>query len=106
MSPPRQWRYRLCEALLKHLDATYEDPDRKGTAKRELRALRQGNSDFTSHYAKLQSILAVLGWEGDAKRSALTQSLSQEIKQVLSTTLPSPDETFDQFVAKVKLLGD
>ena len=37
------------EALLKHLDATYEDPDRKGTAERELRALRQGNSDFTSH---------------------------------------------------------
>ena len=94
------------EALLKHLDATYEDPDRKGTAERELRALRQGNSDFTSNYAKFQSILAVLGWEGEAKRSTLTQSLSQEIKQVLSTTLPSPDETFDQFVAKVKRLDD
>ena len=49
------------EALLKHLDATYEDPDRKGTAERELRVLRQGNSDFTSHYAKFQAILAVLG---------------------------------------------
>ena len=94
------------EALLKHLDATYEDPDRKGTAERELRALRQGNSNFTSYYAKFQSILAVLAWEGDAKCSSLTQSLSQEIKQVLSTTLPSPDETFDQFVAKVKLLDD
>ena len=94
------------EALLKHLDATYEDPDRKGTTERELCALHQGNSDFTSYYAKFQSILAVLGWVGDAKRSVLTQSLSQEIKQVLSTTLPSPDETFDKFFAKVKPLDD
>ena len=94
------------KALLKHLDATYEDPDRKATAVRELRILRRGNSDFTSYYAKFQSILAVLGWEGDTKRSALTQSLSQEIKQVLSKTLPSPGETFDQFFAKVKLQDD
>ena len=64
------------EALLKHLDATYKDPNRKGTAERELHALRQGNSDFTLHYTKFQSILAVMGWEGDAKRLALTQSLS------------------------------
>ena len=60
------------EALLKHLDAKYEDPDRKGTAERELRTLRQGNSDFTSHYTKFQSILAVPGWEGDTKPLALT----------------------------------
>ena len=64
------------EALLKHLDTTHEDPDRKSTAERELRALRQGNSDFTSHYAKFQSILAILRWEDDTKRLALTQSLS------------------------------
>ena len=94
------------EALLKQLDATYEDPHRKGTAERELCALRQGNSSFTLHYVKFLSILAILGWEGNAKCWALTQSLSQEIKQVLSTTLPPPRETVDQFVAKVKLLDD
>jgi hypothetical protein len=42
--------------LFSYLDATFEDPDRRGTAERELRALKQANSDFTSHYAKFQSI--------------------------------------------------
>ena len=45
--------------LLKYLDATYEDPDRKGTAERELRALKQGNTDFTSHNATFRSLVAV-----------------------------------------------
>lgn len=52
------------EALPQHLGATYEGPDEKGTAKRELCILRQGSSDFTSHYARFQSTLAVLGWDG------------------------------------------
>ena len=97
---------RTVDELLAFLDATYEDPDRKGTAERELRSLKQANSDFTSHYAKFQSIMAVLGWEGDAKRSSLYQSLSYELKEALARTLPPPNETFDQYVSKIKLLDD
>ena len=45
--------------LLECPNAACEDPDWKGTAERELCSLRQGNPDFASHDAKLQSILAV-----------------------------------------------
>jgi hypothetical protein len=94
------------EQLLAHLDSTYEDPDQHGTAERELRALRQGNSDFSAHYAKFQGIMAVLGWEGSARQSALYNSLTQEIKETLARTIPAPNETYAQYVAKVKLLDD
>ena len=50
----------LVTELLGYLDATFEDPNRQGMAERELRALKQTNSDFTSHYAKFQSIVTVL----------------------------------------------
>ena len=92
--------------LLQCLDAAYEDPDRKGTAERELRALKQGNGDFTSHYAKFRAIVAVLGWQGEAERSALYRSLSYELKEALAKTLPPPNESFPEYVAKIKLLDD
>ena len=92
--------------LLSYLDATFEDPDRKGTAERELRALKQANSDFTSHYAKFQSIVAVLGWGAEAERAALYNSLSYELKEALSRHLSTADETLAQYVARVKRLDD
>jgi hypothetical protein len=92
--------------LIAHLDSTYEDPDPQGTAERELRALKQGTSDFSAHYAKFQGIMAILGWEGSARQSALYNSLSQDLKETLARTIPQPDETFAQYVAKVRVLDD
>ena len=92
--------------LLSYLDATFEDPDRRGTAERELRALKQANSDFTSHYAKFQSIVTVLGWGAEAERAALYNSLSYELKEALSRNLPPADETLSEYVAQVKRLDD
>ena len=42
-----------------YLDATYEDPDRKGTAESALGALKLGNGDSATHYAKFCSIIDV-----------------------------------------------
>jgi hypothetical protein len=92
--------------LLSYLDATFEDPDRRGTAERELRTLKQANSDFTSHYAKFQSIVTVLGWGAEAERAALYNSLSYELKEALSRNLPPTDETLTEYVARVKRLDD
>jgi hypothetical protein len=92
--------------LIAHLDSIYEDPDRLGTADREMRTLTQGSTDFSSHYAKFQGIMAVLRWEGTAKQSALYNSLSYELKEVLARTIPVPNESFAQFVAKLRLVDD
>ena len=92
--------------LFSYLDATFEDPDRRGTAERELRALKQANSDFTSHYAKFQSIVTVLGWGAEAERAALYNSLSYELKEALSRNLPPAGETLAEYVARVKRLDD
>jgi len=90
------------DGLLAHLDGTYEDPDRKGTAERELRALRQGTADFTAHYARFQALMAVLGWVGDTKLSALRQTLCYDLREALSRALTPPDETFEEYVRRVK----
>ena len=107
VSPLRQnGEIKTISDLLQCLDAAYEDPDRKGTAERERRALKQGNGDFTSHYAKFRALVAVLGWQWEAERSALYHSLSYELKDALAKTLPPPNESFIEYVAKIKLLGD
>ena len=51
---------KIADELLVFLDFTCEDPDRKGTAERELRTLKQGNYNITSHFAKFQSTMAIL----------------------------------------------
>ena len=67
---------------------------------------KAGNGDFTSHYAKFRAIMAVLGWQGEAERSALYYSLSYELKDALAKTLPTPNESFTEYIAKIKLLED
>ena len=90
--------------LLRYLDTTYEGPDRKRTAERQLQPLKQGNADFATHYSKFRSIVVVSGWQRDAERSALYRSLSYELREALSKAIPSPNEPLAELVAKVKLL--
>jgi hypothetical protein len=94
------------DQLLTYLDSGYEDPDRKGTAQRELRGLRQGSSDFTAHYAKFQAIMAILGWNGEPRMAALEHSLSNEIKDALVLSPTPVNETYAEFVERVKSLDD
>ena len=49
------------------LDAAYDDPDRKGTAERELRKLRQANREFSAYLADFQHIMSELQWNVPAK---------------------------------------
>jgi hypothetical protein len=94
------------EQLLTYLDSGYEDPDRKGTAQRELHSLRQGNSDFTAHFAKFQAIMVILGWDGEPRQVALERSLSNEIKDALVLSHTPAGETYIEFVERVKALDD
>ena len=78
------------EQLIGFLDSAHEDPDRKGTAKRELRELRQGKQEFASHFARFAALAAETDWNDEAKRSTLYQSLSDGLKDHLTTQLRLP----------------
>ena len=92
--------------LIDFLDATYDDPDRKGTAVCELRALRQGRYHFTAHYARFQSIMADLHWNDDTKLPALHDSLCRELQDAPAYTSPPKDKSFDHFVLRAKRLDN
>ena len=41
-------------------DSAYEDPDRQGTAEREVAMLKQGTREFSAYFADFQRIMAEL----------------------------------------------
>lgn len=65
------------------LDGAYDDPDRKGTAERELRKLKQTNREFSVYLADFQRLMAELQWDTPAKRVALLHGISEELKDLL-----------------------
>ena len=92
------------EGLLTFMDSTFEDPDRKGTAKRAIQALRQGRADFVSHFTRFQALMVDLTWTEEARLSALHDSLSAELQVALAHSLPPEDESFDQFASRARRL--
>jgi hypothetical protein len=46
------------DALIRILERAFGDPDRKGTARRELQKCAQKNRDFSSYYAEFSRIMA------------------------------------------------
>lgn len=83
--------------LLAHLDRAYDDPDRAGTADRELQRLRQKNHPFSSYYADFTRIMSDLDYNESSKLSALKRGLCDEIKDTLRVTINEPTG-FDAFV--------
>jgi hypothetical protein len=71
------------DGLIRILERAFGDPDRKGTARRELQKCAQKNRDFSSYYAEFSRIMAVLQLTGEPKLAALRQGLSQELKTLL-----------------------
>lgn len=85
------------EELVTLLERAFGDPDRQGTAKRELNALKQRNRDFHQYLADFQRIMADLQYSDQAKTHALVDGLSSELQQALVTqVLP---QSFDEYVS-------
>ena len=83
------------DELWEVLDGAYEDPDRKGTAKRELENLKQANREFSVYFADFQRLMAELRWDDDARKTALYRGLSEEMKDLLLSY--SPPEEWNQY---------
>jgi len=77
------------------LDGAYDDPDRKGTAKRELETPKPANREFSVYFANFQRLMAELRWDVDARKATLYRGLSDEMKDLLLTY--SPPEEWTQY---------
>ena len=78
------------------LDRAFDDPDRKGTAERNLRALRQGKKEFAHYFAEFMRLKADVTWNDAACIDALRTGCVQEIRDVLRVQLAPLPETLQQ----------
>lgn len=76
--------------FISYLESSFGDPDPRGTARRELVSLKQGKGDFASYYSQFLRIMAYLDYNESAKIDALTEGISDELKDALMfrTELP------------------
>lgn len=92
-------------ALLNILEATFGDPDCKGTAERKLETLKQANRDFSTYYAEFSLHVANTQWNDAAKKTGLSHGLSNEIKDALALTDQVP-EAYGEFVSYPQRVTD
>ena len=78
------------------LDRAFDDPDRKGTAERNLRTLRQGKKEFAHYFTEFMRLKADVAWNDAACINALRTGCVQEIRDVLRVQLAPLPETVQQ----------
>ena len=77
------------ETFFKILEAAFGDPDKKGTAQRKIRSLRQTNRAFHEYLADFQRYIVDTDYNEEARLAALIEGLSQELKSMLMY-IPTP----------------
>jgi len=88
------------DTLLQILSTAFGDPDEVGTAEREIRGLRQRNSDFATYFAEFQRLMTILSWDPRAKRAALREGLSAELKDAL--VFVDEKDNFEDYVVQLQ----
>lgn len=92
------------------LEAAFGDPDKKGTAQRKIRLLRQANRPFHEYLADFQRYIVDTGYDEEAKLASLIEGLSQELKNMLMyiptpKTMPNAVETLQSLENRRKMFG-
>jgi hypothetical protein len=87
--------------LFNLLQLAFGDPDKKGTAQRAIRTLRQTNREFHEYLADFQRYIPDTNYDEEAKLSALIEGLSTELKSMLQF-VPTPTS----FTEAIKTLQD
>ena len=77
------------------LDHAFNDPDRKGMAERNLRALRQGKKQFAYFFAEFMRLKANVTCNNAACIDALRMGCTQEIRDVLWVPLNPLPKTLE-----------
>jgi len=90
------------EDLFKVIRDAYDDPDRKGTALRNLRNFQQKNKRFQEYYADFQRYVSELNYNNDTKKGVIIGELFKELADAM-VTVNEPDllEDFVKILMKV-----
>lgn len=101
---------RTMTELFNLLQLAFGDPDKKGTAQRAIRSLRQTNREFHEYLADFQRYIPDTNYDEEAKLSALIEGLSTELKSMLQyvptpTTLTEAIKTLQDLENKRKMFG-
>jgi hypothetical protein len=86
------------------LEAAFGDPDKKGTAQRKIRSLRQTNRSFHEYLADFQRYVVDTGHDEEARLACLIDGLSQEPKSML-VYIPTP-KTMVEAIETLQSLGN
>ncbi|KAH0606068.1 uncharacterized protein H6S33_004525 [Morchella sextelata] len=78
-------------AFVAHLEASFGDPDPRGTARRQLVTLKQGKGDFATYYSQFLRIVAYLDYNEGAKIDALAEGLSEDLKDAMTYRTDRPN---------------
>ena len=85
------------QALIDVLEQAFEDPDRRGTARRTLLTLRQDGDDFPTFYAKFQAQVPHAGMDDGGLLAAMTEAVNPRIRDRMIGMDPTP-QTLAAFV--------
>ncbi|KAH0602477.1 uncharacterized protein H6S33_008816 [Morchella sextelata] len=78
-------------AFIAHLEASFGDPDPRGTTHRQLVALKQGKGDFAIYYSQFLRIVAYLNYNEGDKIDALSEVLSEYLKDAMTYRMDRPN---------------
>lgn len=98
------------DKFLQILEAAFGDPDKKGTAQRKIRTLRQTSRSFHEYLADFQRYIVDTGYDEEARLACLIDGLSQELKSML-VYIPTPKtmveaiETLQSLENRRKMFG-
>lgn len=87
-------------AFTSALANAFEDPDKKMSADRELRKLKQGNKTASAYHAEYLQWATVLDLDEWTKIIRFRDGLNREVKNLLATQ-PNPPAVFDEYVRLV-----
>ena len=93
------------EQLIEHLELSFGDPDKRGTAQRFITGLRMRNRPFSEYLADFQQHIDATGYKSESRKALLEAGLFNELKDYLINVDVS-DTTYEELIAKCHMIDD
>jgi hypothetical protein len=77
--------FATIETCFSLLTLAFDDPDRKATALRKLRTLKQGNKPFNEYLAEFQRYIAEVNYNDESRKNTLMGGISDKLQDLLVT---------------------